>query len=746
MVIPTFYFILQGEKMFAKVIVDIASSNVDKIFDYKLNEPLPIGSRVVVPFGNRKMEGYIIGIEETTELEESKVKSIESALDPFPVITSEQLELAKFMKKRFHIGYSDCFRLFLPAELRSGKVGEVFIEVVSLINENSALEYKTKLRKNAVKQAELIDYMINHQTQKRSILNKMFGSSAVKKLIEEGVFSVTQEKRRRKPYKIKESDKKTITLTPLQTKVINTIDANKDRAYLLHGITGSGKTEVYMQVIQATLTQGKTAMMLVPEISLTPQVLMNFRNRFGDEVAIIHSGLSAGERFDEWQRILMGEAKIVVGARSAIFMPLSNIGVIVIDEEHEQSYNSESHPRYVTSDVAEFRRELNNCILILGSATPSLVSYHKAITGKYQLVEMLERANGQKLPPIEIVDMTNEMRLGNPDMFSNALKTQLQKCINAGNQAILFLNRRGYASFVQCKSCGYVTKCPDCDVALALHKQENVLKCHYCGGKFIVPDECPECKSQNLKKGSLGTEKVEEEVLRLFPNVKVLRMDNDTTRGKDGHLKIIEKFRAGEAQVLIGTQMVAKGHDFPAVTLVGIINPDMGLYQSSFCASEKSFALVTQVAGRAGRADKNGTVILQSYSPYHYVYKMATGYDYLSFYKKEINIREITQFPPFSVIVRILLTSFDEALAIETLKEYYIGVTKIKEENPEAFIYLNKMRSPVTKIMNKFRFQLIMRLSNEHADDVIDQIFKLSENLKKKNVQVFIEVNAQDLR
>lgn len=732
--------------MFAKIIVDISSSSVDKIFDYKLNDPLPIGTRVVVPFGNRKMEGYIIDISETSDLDEKKIKAIEGVLDPFPVITAEQIKIAQFMKKRFHIGFADSIRLFLPAELRSGKVGEVFVQVASISSEEKAREFQSTIRKNAIRQSEAIVYMLEHKIEHRTVLNKMFGPSAINKLIDAEVLILSQEKRRRTPYKIDSGQEKKIVLTPTQTKVIQDIKANKNQSYLLHGITGSGKTEVYMQVISDTLKNGKTAMMLVPEISLTPQVLMNFRNRFGDEVAIIHSGLSAGERFDEWQRILMGEAKIVVGARSAIFMPLSNIGVIVIDEEHEQSYNSESHPRYVTSEIAEFRREQNQCILILGSATPSMSSYHKAITGEYQLLEMLERANGQKLPPIEIVDMTNEVRLGNPDLFSNALKVAMDKCFRAGNQAILFLNRRGYASFVQCKDCGYVTKCPDCDVALALHKQENVLKCHYCGSKFRVPDECPECKGHDLKKGSIGTEKVEEEVLKLFPNIKVLRMDNDTTRGKDGHLKIIEKFKNKEAQVLIGTQMVAKGHDFPAVTLVGIINPDMGLYQSSFSSAEKTFALVTQVAGRAGRAEKNGTVILQTYSPYHYVYRMAEGYDYLSFYKKEINIREITQFPPFATIVRVLLTSFDETLAIETLKEYYLGVKEIRDKNPDAFIYLNKMRSPVTRIMNKFRFQIIMRLSLEKADAVIDEIFKLDEKLKKKNVQVFIEVNSQDLR
>lgn len=745
-VTPTFYFILKREEMFAKIIVDIASSNVDKIFDYKLNEPLPVGTRVMVPFGNRKMEGYIIGLSETTELDENRIKEVEQSLDPFPVITSEQLQLAEFMKKRFHIGYADCVRLFLPPELRSGKVSEIFKQIVSLTTEEKAEQFKATLRKSATKQLEAVEFILDKKTVDRTKMNKMFGAGAVKKLIENQVVEISQVKKRRTPYKLENMHQKNITLTDLQSKVIQSVLANTNRSYLLHGITGSGKTEVYMHLIKEALNKGKTAMMLVPEISLTPQVLMNFRTKFGDEVAIIHSGLSAGERFDEWQRILEGEAKIVVGARSAIFMPLSNIGIIVIDEEHEQSYNSESHPRYITSEVAEFRRKENQCTLILGSATPSLVSYHKAITGEYQLLEMLERVNGQKLPPIEIVDMSNEIRLGNPDIFSNALKTALDKCISSGNQAILFLNRRGYASFVMCKSCGFVAKCPDCDVALALHKADGVLKCHYCGSRFTIPDECPDCQSRALKKGSLGTEKVEEEVKKLFPNVGVLRMDNDTTRGKDGHLKIIEKFRSGEAQVLIGTQMVAKGHDFPAVTLVGIIDPDIGLFHSSFASAEKTFALVTQVAGRAGRADKNGTVILQSLAPNHYVYRMAMGHDYLSFYNKEINAREITKFPPFSTIVRVLLTSFDENVAIEALKEYYIGVEELRIKNPKAFIYLNKMRSPVTRIMNKFRFQLIMRLENEFADEIIDEIFKLDNKLKKKNVQTFIEVNAQDLR
>lgn len=735
--------------MFAQVIVDIATSNVDKIFDYKLNEPISVGSRVLVPFGNRKIEGYIISTSETTTYDEEKIKDVIKPLDAMPVITEEQLELAKFMSARFYIGYADCFRLFLPPELRSGKVNDIFKSICVITNKIKAEEYLNNLTKQAKKQAELINLLLeSSEGLEQAELNKLYSASVIKKLKDEKIVEVKLQQVRRSPYKdLETTENNSVVLTPLQNKVVNAIKSNPNSSFLLHGITGSGKTEVYMNIIEDTINNGKTAIMLVPEISLTPQVLFNFRKRFGDSVALLHSGLSTGERFDEWKRILLGEAKIVVGARSAIFCPIRNLGVIVIDEEHEQTYNSESHPRYVTSEIAEERRRLNNCTLILGSATPSMVSYHKAVTGEYKLLEMLERVNGKKMPSINIVDMGREIRLGNPDIFSNALKEELQKCINNGNQAILFINRRAFASFIQCKECGWVAKCPDCDVSLALHKSENALKCHYCGNRFKIFSECPECGSDNLKFGSIGTEKVVDELKKMFPSVNILRMDNDTTRTKNAHLNILTKFKNKEAQILVGTQMVAKGHDFPSVTLVGILEPDLSLYHSSYLSAEKTFALVTQVAGRAGRADKQGTIILQTYSPNHYVYKMASNYDYLAFYKKEINIREVTKFPPFSVIVRILFTSCDEQLAISLLKEYYNEVQSLKDKyGDNAFIYLGRMKSPVNKIMKKYRFQIIMRLMVAESDNIIKELFLIDKKLKNKNVQTFIEVNAQDFR
>lgn len=731
--------------MFAQVIVDIASSQIDRIFDYKCEKNVLIGSRVLVPFANRKIEGYVVSLSDSTNVPESKIKPIISILDQFPIITEEQMKIAEFMKKTYHVGYADVFRLFLPSELRSGKVQEIFESFVSLADINFE-ESISSLRKNASAMKNILVFLHENGMTKSSEINKNFGSAALKKLSQMGFVVTTSVKRERTPYKETErQDEEKITLTSKQTEVIETIISHPSRSFLLHGVTGSGKTEVYMRVIESVRKQGKTAIMLVPEISLTPQILSSFRNRFGDDVALIHSSLSAGERFDEWKRIVSGDANIVVGARSAIFSPLSNIGAIIIDEEHEQSYVSETNPRYVTSDIAEVRKNFNNCILILGSATPSIVSYHKAIIGEYRLLEMKERINGQNLPPINIVDMGLELRLGNPDIFSNILKDSLQRCIEEGNQAILFLNRRGFASFLQCRDCGWIASCPNCEVALVYHKAEEKLKCHFCGNRFHMFDECPTCHGTNLKSGAIGTQRVVDEIHKMFPKVSVLRMDNDTTSTKDSHRIILDKFRKGDAQILVGTQMVAKGHDFPSVTLVGIIEPDNSLHQSNFMATEKTFSLLIQVAGRAGRSDKNGEIILQTYSPKHYVYKLASFYDYLAFYNKEINIRNVTKYPPFAKIVRILFTSQSEELAISRLKVYYDYIESLRSENPGDFVYLNKMKSPIGRIKNKFRFQILMRLEVKNCEDIIDKIFEFDSKHRDRNIVTFIETNPQNL-
>lgn len=729
-----------------KVIIDIASSLVDKIFDYLLPEnEIQVGSRVLVPFGKTIKEGYLVEICQNSDYDQTKLKKIISKIDKVPVINSDQLELAKFMKRKFHTGMCDALRLFLPSELRNGKVKELIKINCFIDDELKAKEYLSKQRKNATSIIGAINYILENGSASQTILNKKFNPSSIKKLIDDNIIKTSEEIVRRTPYKSVSTEiKDDIVLTKTQQEVVDRI-TSENNIYLLHGVTGSGKTEVYMHCMQKILASGKTGIMLVPEISLTPQVLMNFRSRFGDKVAILHSGLSAGERFDEWERILFGEAKIVIGARSAIFAPLKNIGLIVIDEEHDSSYNSDSNPRYSTIEVAKERARLSNCSLVLGSATPSLISYHSAMTHEYQLLEMKERINKKELPPLKIIDMGNEIRNGNNGIFSTALKEALTKTINEGNQAMLFINRRGFASFLMCKKCGFVAKCADCDVSLVLHKHENALKCHYCGNRYKVFTECPQCGNKDLSTGAVGTERVVHELKTLIPNVTVSRMDNDTTKTKDSHLKILSDFGSGKTQVLVGTQMIAKGHDFPSVTLVGIIDADVSLYQSSYTASEQTFELITQVAGRAGRADKAGEIYLQTYVPRHYTYKLASYYDYPAFYKKEINLRQVTMYPPFTKIIRILFTHSDENIAKETTKVYYDEVKKLQQQYNGEFVYLGVMKSPIGRIQNKFRLQVLMRIKPEKADEITNELFNIADNMDKNKATIFVEINPQNL-
>lgn len=730
--------------MYGKVIVDIASSEIDKIFDYKLTKDIPVGSRVFVPFGNRTIEGYLIDTCEKTDFDETKIKSIISAIDPFPVIHADQLELCKFMKKEYKIGYCDAIRLLIPSDMRTGKVRDLVEVKLSLSDDDAAKEYMSHLRANADKQRGAILDLLSCGEESQATLNKKYGNSAINKLKQENLIKSRNVVKFRKPYSELKQISNKVNLTSNQQKVVDSV-LSAPQTYLLHGVTGSGKTEVYMHIIEKVISQGKTAIMLVPEISLTPQVLSVFRARFGENVALLHSGLSSGERFDEFKRLLMGDAKIVVGARSAIFAPLENIGIIIIDEEHDGSYKSESNPRYNTIDVARKRAEICGCSLVLGSATPSLDSYYNAMNGTYKLLEMRERINKRELPPIKIVDMCEEVRQGNRGLFSEALLTALQKTIKEGNQAMLFLNRRGYTSFMMCRDCGWVAKCADCDVSLVYHKKENVLKCHYCGNRYKAFDVCPKCGSKDIKVGSCGTEKVVEELKEHFPNVSIGRMDNDTTQTKGSHVKILSDFKEGKTQILVGTQMIAKGHDFPSVTLVGIIDADVSLYQSSYSATERTFQLITQVAGRAGRADKTGEIILQTYVPRHYIYKMAAVYDYAGFYKKEANLRETTAYPPFAKIIRLLFTSLDEQLVKDACKVYYDNVKQLAKEYSDEFIYLGVMKSPVGRIQGKFRYQILMRLKLEKSSEIIDKLYSLADKLKTKGVTCFVEINPQAL-
>jgi primosomal protein N' (replication factor Y) len=485
--------------------------------------------------------------------------------------------------------------------------------------------------------------------------------------------------------------------------------------------------------------------MLEPEIALTPQVLRIFRERFGSDVALLHSGLSAGERFDEWHRCLRGEAKIAVGARSAIFAPLKNLGIIIIDEEHEPSYLSESNTRYFTADIAEFRRKYNACKLVYGSATPSIDSYLKASAGEYKLVELTERINERPLPKMQLIDMCGEMRTGNNGIFSRALRASLEDCVKKGNQAMLYINRRGYASFQMCRSCGFVKKCPNCDVSMVYHMDENVLKCHYCSAREDVLDRCPECGSEHIRMGAVGTERVTKEITAMLPNVKVARMDRDTTRTKDAMINLLSAFGRGEIQVLVGTQMIAKGHDFPNVTLVGVLDADMSLHVSDFRAAERTYQLITQVSGRAGRDEKEGTVLIQSYTPRHYVYRFALNNDYKGFFRKELNIREITKYPPYCTIMRILTECDDEETGLDNLRGIFDGIKEISEEYKDSFIYFKAMRAPLKRIAGKHRQQILMRLADNNLDTVIPRIYNIVDKNRDSAVFCVTELNPQNL-
>lgn len=722
--------------MFAKIIIDQDAKALDKVFEYRVPEDLQVsvGERVIVPFGKRNLQGFIVGLEEKSEYDESKIKPIANKIEDFAVIKPEMLQLMLFMADKLHLKLASILRLFLPSEMRTDKIKELIVKYVKI---SSTFE---KLERKAEKQQQIVDFLKEHGQCKFSDVSNEFGYASLSALVKKGAVEVVCEKAFRTP-DFDVMEKVIRKLSPLQQRAVDTISQNK--TYLLHGVTGSGKTEVYMNLIDRQLSLGKTALMLVPEISLTPQVLANFKARFGNNVALIHSGLSAGERFDEWQRIFFGQAKVVVGARSAIFSPLENLGIIIIDEEHEQSYVSESNPRYDTHLVAEFRQKFNDCTLVLGSATPSIDSYAKALDGEYELVEMPVRVNGMEMPKIVLIDMLMEMRQGNNQIFSIPLIYELQDVIKQKKQAMIFINRRGFSSFQRCRNCGYVAKCSDCDVSLVYHRFEDRLKCHYCGKRYKALDICPSCGSRDIKQGAVGTERVVEELHKLFPDVRILRMDNDTTSKKNGHREILNEFKNTKPAILVGTQMIAKGHDFEDVVLVGIVDADQSLYQSDYRSIERTFQLITQVAGRAGRSATQGRVILQTYSPRHFVYRFASNYDYKGFFKKEANLRRVTNFPPYARILRILFTHEDENLVAQECKVCYNKVKEIKEQYDKEFVYLDVMKAPLNKIKNKFRYQIMMRFKLDHADEIEQKIFEtIDENAKSS---VFFEINPNNL-
>ena len=574
------------------------------------------------------------------------------------------------------------------------------------------------LPKRAKKQREILEYFIHHTDpiEQRTFLQKLkTSSSTLQPLIDRGLIKKVPKQIYRNPYE--DSDIKPTEALPLSPQQKNAIEPiwesveNKEhRVFLLHGVTGSGKTEVYLQAIERVLEKGQEAIVLVPEIALTPQMVHRFKGRFGKDVAVLHSGLSQGEKFDEWTKIQRKEVRVAVGARSAIFAPFENLGIIIIDEEHETSYKQDEQPKYHAREVAKFRGEYHQCPVILGSATPLLESYARAKKGVYTLLEMPHRMNKQAMPPVEIIDMRDELHAGNRTMFSRRLMEAIQDKMAKGEQIVLFLNRRGYSTFVMCRECGDTVKCPSCDISLTYHKATNELKCHYCNYRIPMVTECPTCQSQSVRYFGTGTQKVEESLLQLLPDAKIIRMDVDTTRRKGAHERLLRAFSEKKADILLGTQMIAKGLDFENVTLVGVLAIDTMLQLPDFRSSEKTFQLLTQVSGRAGRHHLPGEVIIQTYSPEHYSIDLASKYDYDQFFYKEMEMRRQFRYPPYYYLTLLNVSHPNEMKAYEVTKT----ITQLLRKHlSNQVTILGPTPSPIVRINNRYRYQCMIKYKNE---------------------------------
>lgn len=551
--------------------------------------------------------------------------------------------------------------------------------------------------------------------------------------------------------KLSEIEEKHITLTDEQRNAVEIIspciENNTTKTFLLHGITGSGKTEVYLSLIEKCKTYGKTALFLVPEISLTPQMINIVTKKFGDRVAVLHSSLTQRQRYDEWFRIKNGDADVVIGARSAVFAPLKNLGLIIIDEEHEQSYKSETNPRYHASEIARFRVKAENAVLLLASATPSLESYYLANHGRYNLLEMQHRVNDATLPDVSIVDMREELKGDNRSLFSDKLKHEIENNLKNKKQTILFINKRGFSSFVSCRNCGYVVECPNCNISLTYHKSNNSLICHYCDYKEKMPDVCPECQSKYIKLFGVGTQRVADEIEHLFPDARVLRMDSDTTAERDAHKKIIDEFQSGNADILVGTQMISKGLDFENVTLVGVLAADMSLFMDDFRAYERTFDLITQVCGRSGRGKEKGKAIIQTYNPQNEILDFSRRNDYKGFYESEINVRSSLEYPPFCEMINITFSGENERECERKIKDFYKSlVDMLKREKYSEFIRVYPpSKAPIYRINGKYRNRIVIKATyNKKLYEILHYLADKHYTMRT-NVNLVVDVNPQNM-
>lgn len=725
--------------MVCECLVELEHVFIDKTFTYKINkEQLPllkVGMRVVVPFGKQTLEGFVLKIYENKDVSlENKLKEIISIVDTYPILNEELLTLGKYISKTTLCSLMTSYQAMLPKALKAKKKVNMTPKYDTYICINYGM-YNNDIKFNA-SQEKILELLKENKKVKKEVLNKISVSS-VNTLLKKNI--LLEEKEENYRYNLINEEKIKFNLNEEQQKVYKEIfnSINTNETFLLYGVTGSGKTNVYMKVIEDVIKNNKTAILLVPEISLTPQIIKRFTSYFSN-IAVLHSGLSDGEKYDEWRKINEGKVNIVIGARSAIFAPLKNIGVIIIDEEHSQTYKQENNPRYNAIDIAKERCKYHNCPLILGSATPSLESFARAKKGVYKLLELKNRYNNNSLPKVEIIDMNKEFKKAS-GYFSNTLIDQIKETLERNEQVILFLNRRGYSSFLTCSSCGYVEKCPNCDISLTYHKSSNMLRCHYCGYATKRKKLCPKCQEE-FKDYGIGTEKVEEELKSLIKDAKIIRMDVDTTTTKNAHAKIINSFLEEKYNILIGTQMIAKGLDFPNVTLVGVLNADIGLNFPDFRSSETTFSLLNQVLGRSGRGNKEGKVLIQTFNPEHYAITYTKNHDYLGFYNEEMKIRKILKYPPYYYICLIKIISKDYNLAS---KSSYDVVNYLKQ-NIKNEIILGPSVCNVFKLNNNYRFQIIIKYKD--VNNILEYLTNIEHHyFNKKDIKVEIDFNPLKL-
>lgn len=725
--------------MYIEVLTQISAKAVDQYYTYKvpksMEEKIKVGIRVKIPFGKMTLEGFVMSITNDVNYDKDKIKEIIDVTDDNPVLNEEMILLGKYMSKKLLCSLVSCYQVMLPKALKAE------------INSNIKIKYNKYLRRT--KTIEEIDNYIKTckyegqisllciLKEKDILITRM--NSTINTIIKKGLAEIYLEEEKRYSY-IGNTHYKKVELNMEQRKAVDSIISsfNTSNTFLLYGVTGSGKTEVYMSVIEEALNKGKEAIMLVPEISLTPQVVGKFISRFGNIISVLHSRLSDTERYDEYRKITSGESKIVIGTRSAVFVPFNNIGVIIIDEEHTSSYKQENNPRYNAKDIAILRGRYHKCPVVLGSATPSLESFARAGNKIYKLLVLSKRPSTSVLPSIQIIDMKEEVKRGE-FLLSEVLKGKINEKLERNEQIILLLNRRGYSSIISCKECGYTEKCPKCDITYTYHKTSNNLKCHYCGTSKPLIDKCPKCGSTNIKDYGLGTEKLEEELNKRF-KARVVRMDVDTTSKKGEHQKIIDDFGEHKYDILIGTQMIAKGLDFPLVTLVGVISVDSSLMAPDFRASENTFQLLSQVAGRAGRSENRGEVIIQTYNPDHYSIRLAKEHNYLAFYKEEMSIRKMLKYPPYYYLTLVNISS----------KEYELG---FKESNKIGSYLRNKLggntiilgpsMASIFKVNNIYHYQIIIKYQKD--DNLIDTLTFII-NMYKTNTKIDIEIDMNPIR